>query len=54
MPEYSDYREHTEATYCWVSDGSIRLLGYIEVYADEDALALEIEVGDGKLVGERH
>ena len=40
-------------TYSGVSDLSI-LHGDIEVDADEDAFILEIEVCDGKFVGERH
>ena len=35
--------------------GDLAILhGDIEVHADEDALALEVEVGDGELVRERH
>ena len=30
------------------------VLGHVEVNADEDALALEVDVGDRKLGGERH
>lgn len=26
----------------------------IQTYADEDTLALDVDVGDGELVGERH
>ena len=40
-------------TYRRVSDLAI-LHRDIEVDADEDALVLEVEVGDGELVGERH
>ena len=40
-------------TYGGVSDLAL-LHGDIEVDADEDALALEVEVGDGELVGDGH
>ena len=36
-----------------VSDLAFRH-GDIEVHTDEDALALEVEVGDRELLGERH
>lgn len=54
-----DASEYTVSDVCsdWTHRGVSDLAighGDIEVDADEDALALEVEVGDGELLGERH
>lgn len=43
----------TKKTYGRVGDLAV-LDGDIEVDADEDALSLEVEIGDREFVGERH
>ena len=46
-------RERERTAHRWICDFAV-LDGYIEIDANEDFFALEIEVCDGEFVGNRH